>query len=82
MVECLSRLLNGPETRYANMSMPVRFISIEGDDMLAPVPSVESITRAYGNAEHHHITEKIGHFGFFQKNNSSYWTMITEYFEQ
>lgn len=66
----------GPDVpaRFAAVSLPIRFVSL-ADDVYAPRRAVETLIRAYRNAErsHRHIAardigaRKIGHFGFFRQ---------------
>ncbi|MEQ8629120.1 alpha/beta fold hydrolase [Ekhidna sp.] len=66
---------------FKEVNIPLRFISIADDKLLAPKDAVEQLYHQYGslNKEHHHWypsdfgKRKIGHFGFFRKENSEMW---------
>lgn len=66
---------------FKEISIPLRFISISDDRLLAPKKAVEKLYEQYGsvNKEHQHWFPEdfgktsIGHFGFFRSSNSDMW---------
>ncbi|WP_420575525.1 alpha/beta fold hydrolase [Ekhidna sp.] len=66
---------------FRDTQIPLRFISMDDDKILAPKRAVERLMEQYGGSrkEHHHWyasdfnKRKIGHFGFFQKENFEMW---------
>ncbi len=67
--------------QFKEINIPLRFISISDDKMLAPKPAVERLVDQYGGSrkEHQHWypdefgKKSIGHFGFFRSVNSELW---------
>ncbi|MEM7298563.1 MAG: alpha/beta fold hydrolase [Bacteroidota bacterium] len=66
---------------FKNVTIPLRFISMDDDKMLAPRKAVERLYQQYGSTakEHHHWypdefgRKSIGHFGFFRSENEEMW---------
>ncbi len=74
--DCAKRLSN-----FREVQIPVRFISISDDKLLAPRSAVEKLVAQYGSQrkEHYHWypdefgLKSIGHFGFFRSSNAELW---------
>ncbi|GAB4250520.1 MAG: alpha/beta fold hydrolase [Ekhidna sp.] len=66
---------------FKEISIPLRFISLDDDNMLAPRKAVERLMDQYGSPskEHFHwypdefMKKSIGHFGFFRSQNEDLW---------
>lgn len=66
---------------FKEVNIPLRFVSIEDDNLLAPKKAVKRLYEQYGSADKDHQhwfpedfgMPKIGHFGFFRPNNSEMW---------
>ncbi|WP_436517037.1 alpha/beta hydrolase family protein [Ekhidna sp. To15] len=66
---------------YKEVDIPLRFISIDDDQLLAPKRAVERLYDQYGsiNKDHQHWfpgdfdKKSIGHFGFFRSANKEMW---------
>lgn len=69
------------EKAFKEIQIPLRFISISDDKLLAPRKAVERLVDQYGSVrkEHQHWypdefgKKTIGHFGFFRENNDELW---------
>lgn len=77
--------------QYFGVNVPVHFVSLEDDQLLAPSNAVQALMRQYGNAKttFQFIRPKdlglksIGHFGFFKsKHQEKLWSMPILYFTQ
>ncbi|WP_462248573.1 alpha/beta hydrolase family protein [Ekhidna sp.] len=66
---------------FKEVNIPMRFISISDDRLLAPRKAVERLYNQYGSSfkDHQHWypedfgKKSIGHFGFFRSSNSEMW---------
>lgn len=66
---------------FKNIMIPLRFISLQDDKMLAPQKAVVQLMDQYGSPrkEHYHWypddfgKKSIGHFGFFRAENKELW---------
>ena len=66
---------------FNEIDIPLRFISIEDDHLLAPKKAVARLYDQYGsvNKDHQHWfpedfgKKSIGHFGFFRSDNAEMW---------
>ena len=74
--------------RYRSFRVPTKFISIEGDDLLAPRRAVVDLFEQYASPVkdlHHHSPTSTGkhldHFNFFKKQNRDLWGDIFAWFE-
>ena len=69
------------EHLFKEVGIPLRFISISDDKLLAPKSAVERLVDQYGSVrkEHYHWypdefgRKSIGHFGFFRSGNEELW---------
>lgn len=74
--------------RYESLTMPVTFISLEGDHLLAPRSAVEALMGQYGSPSKNHIHVVMGrsvrnpHFEFFRKTSEEYWELVTSALSQ
>ena len=81
-------VVEGARELYQHTKMPVKFISIEGDDLLAPYESVKRLVESYGSPlkEHEHLSpadtggRKMNHFDFYRKEFSFLWQKMHEWF--
>ncbi len=77
--------------QFARLHMPIHFLNVEDDKILAPVSAAHELMHYYSNA----VTtfqfirpkdlkiKKIGHFGFFSSGNKDkLWSMPIMYFTQ
>lgn len=66
---------------FKEINIPMRFISLSDDRLLAPRKAVERLYHQYGSPfkDHQHWypedfgKKSIGHFGFFRSSNSEMW---------
>lgn len=78
------------ERAYQYLQVPTKFISMEDDHLIAPLPSMMELMNSYGSSmkEHLHITrrlgnlKRLGHFDFFRKENSALWDQPIAWFEK
>jgi predicted alpha/beta hydrolase len=79
------------QNTFESVKIHVHFLSFEDDKMLAPSAATQALMNQYKNAitTYQYIRpsdlklEKIGHFGFFKKENSKrLWPMPMYYFSQ
>lgn len=69
------------EKLFKEIDIPLRFISLSDDKLLAPKSAVERLVEQYGSSykEHFHWypdefgKKAIGHFGFFRSANEELW---------
>ena len=75
------------KTRYRAFTVPTKFVSIEGDDLLAPKRAVTHLYHQYASTvkdHHHHVaksSKKLDHFSYFRKQNKCLWEDIPAWFE-
>ncbi|QSE97849.1 hypothetical protein [Fulvivirga lutea] len=72
--------------KYLTYDVPTKFVSIKGDDLLAPRKAVEDLFDKYGTniKVHEHISnteDTLDHFNFFQVRNRILWEDIQSWFE-
>ena len=75
-------------SRYKAYNVPTKFVSIEGDDLLAPKKAVSDLYQRYGSTaktiEHLNPDSasrgSIDHFNFFKTHNSELWCDIYNWF--
>ena len=75
--------------RYGSFRVPTKFISIEGDDLLAPRRAVKHLFEQYASPvkdlQHHSArstTQRLDHFSFFKKQNQHLWADILQWIQQ
>ncbi|MDN5200301.1 alpha/beta hydrolase [Fulvivirgaceae bacterium BMA10] len=77
--------------KFADLKLPMHFVNMEDDRLLAPAKATKALMSYYCNAKttYEQIKpldfgeEKIGHFGFFKsKFKNKTWTLPVEYFKQ
>ncbi len=77
--------------QFNRLCIPIHFVNIEDDRILAPLTATREIMHYYGNAvtTFQHIRpkdlsiKKLGHFGFFSSGNKEkLWSMPIMYFTQ
>lgn len=77
--------------QFESVRIPIHFVSIEDDRMLAPKHAIHALMHSYKNAvtSYQYIRprdlglSKIGHFGFFRsKNQKKLWSMPVFFFTQ
>lgn len=86
-------LLNQAEmiSRFSSVKIPVHFVTINDDKLLAPAAATQKLMNSYKNASTSYQfirprdlgLKKIGHFGFFKKSfQKQLWPMPMFYFTQ
>lgn len=74
-------------SRYRAFTVPTKFVSIEGDNLLAPKKAVAHLYQQYGspikNLHHQSAasSKHLDHFSFFKKHNQHLWSDILIWFE-
>ncbi|MBV6642770.1 MAG: alpha/beta fold hydrolase [Cyclobacteriaceae bacterium] len=77
--------------QFNRLRIPIHFVNVQDDKILAPVTATREIMHYYGNAvtTFQHIRpkdlriKKLGHFGFFScRNSEKLWSMPIMYFTQ
>ncbi len=72
--------------RYRSLNVPATFVSLDGDNLLAPQPAVKALMNQYGSSEKNHIhleldgTARNPHFDFFRKSFQHHWHLVTDFF--
>ena len=75
-------------SRYKAYNVPTKFVSIDGDDLLAPKKAVSDLYQRYGSTAKtiRHVGSdstsrgSIDHFNFFRTHNSELWSDIHHWF--
>lgn len=73
--------------RYRSLNVPTTFVSLNGDNLLAPQAAVKALMNQYGSPAKRHIHLRLGgsavnpHFDFFRKSFQNNWILVTNFFK-
>lgn len=74
------------KSRYRSLNVPTTFVSLKGDNLLAPQAAVKALMNQYGSSAKWHIHLSLGgsavnpHFDFFKKSFQNNWILVTKFF--
>jgi predicted alpha/beta hydrolase len=75
------------KSRYLSLNVPTTFVSLNGDNLLAPQAAVRALMNQYGSHAKRHIHLRLGesavnpHFDFFKKSFQNNWILVTKFFK-